>query len=125
MQYLEGYWDQEASGDFKDYGDNNDWRFIYQRAIDIHTYLLYNTVSACLLWRLPMTKLYKFLDDKQKVVRIFSNKDEAIGFSLVDRSLKIETIKLSKRKMKDDVYSTHYELLGKGIVWDAIVVIKY
>jgi hypothetical protein len=63
-----------------------------------------------------MTKLYKFLDDKQKVVRIFSNKDEAIGFSLVDRSLKIETIKLSKRKMKDDVYSTHYELLGKGIV---------
>jgi hypothetical protein len=63
-----------------------------------------------------MTKLYKFLDDKQKVVRIFSNKDEAIGFSLVDRSLKIETIKLSKRKMKDDVYSTHYELLGQGIV---------
>jgi len=63
-----------------------------------------------------MTKLYKFLDDKQKVVRIFSNKDEAIGFSLVDRSLKIETIKLSKRKMKDNVYSTHYELLGQGIV---------
>ena len=63
-----------------------------------------------------MTKLYKFLDDRQKVVRIFSNKDEAIGFSLVDRSLKIETIKLSKRKMKDNVYSTHYELLGQGIV---------
>ena len=63
-----------------------------------------------------MTKLYKFLDDKQKVVRIFSNKDEAVGFSLVDRSLKIETIKLSKRKMKDNVYSTHYELLGQGIV---------
>lgn len=63
-----------------------------------------------------MTKLYKFLDDKQKVVRIFSNKDEAIGFSLADRSLKIETIKLSKRKMKDNVYSTHYELLGQGIV---------
>jgi hypothetical protein len=63
-----------------------------------------------------MTKLYKFLDDKNKVVRIFSNKDEAIGFSLVDRSLKIETIKLSKRKMKDNVYNTHYELLGQGIV---------
>ena len=24
MQYLEGYWEQESSGDFKDYGDNDD-----------------------------------------------------------------------------------------------------
>ena len=24
MEYLTGYWDQEISGDFKDYGDNDD-----------------------------------------------------------------------------------------------------
>ena len=24
MEYLHGYWDQESSGDFKDYGDNDD-----------------------------------------------------------------------------------------------------
>jgi hypothetical protein len=23
MEYLKGYWDQQKSGDFKDYGDNN------------------------------------------------------------------------------------------------------
>ena len=63
-----------------------------------------------------MTKLYKFLDDKQKVVRIFSNKDEAVGFSLVDRSLRIETVKLFKKQKSKDNYITAYKLLGQGIV---------
>jgi hypothetical protein len=63
-----------------------------------------------------MTKLYKFLDDKNKVVRLFSNKDEAIGFSLVDRSLKIETIKVFKKQKSKDNYITAYKLLGQGIV---------
>ena len=62
-----------------------------------------------------MTKLYK-ISDEVGVIRIFSNKDEAVGFAAIDKSFKIETIKLSKRKMRDDVYTTHYELLGQGIV---------
>ena len=63
-----------------------------------------------------MTRLYKFLDDKNKVVRIFSNKDEAIGFSLVDRSLRIETVKLFRQQKSKDNYITMYKLLGQGIV---------
>ena len=63
-----------------------------------------------------MTKLYKFLDDKQKVVRIFSNKNEAVGFSLVDRSLRIETVKLFRQQKSKDNYITVYKLLGQGIV---------
>ena len=63
-----------------------------------------------------MTKLYKFLDDKQKVVRIFSNKNEAVGFSLVDRSLRIETVKLFRQQKSKDNYITVYKLFGQGIV---------
>jgi hypothetical protein len=63
-----------------------------------------------------MTKLYKFYDDKNTVVRLFSNKDEAVGFSLVDRLLRIETVKLFRQKKSKDNYITVYKLLGQGIV---------
>lgn len=63
-----------------------------------------------------MTKLYKFYDDKNTVVRLFSNKDEAVGFSLVDRSLRIETIKVFKEKKKDNRFIWAYKILGQGIV---------
>ena len=63
-----------------------------------------------------MTNLYKFYDDKNTVVRLFSNKDEAIGFSLVDRSLRIETVKLFRKQKSKDNYITAYKLLGEGIV---------
>ena len=63
-----------------------------------------------------MIKIYKFLDDKNTIVRLFSNKDEAIGFSLVDRSLRIETVKLFRQQKSKDNYITMYKLLGQGIV---------
>ena len=62
-----------------------------------------------------MTKLYK-ISDEVGVIRIFSNKDEAVGFSLVDRSLRIETVKLYKKQKTKDNYITAYKILGQGIV---------
>ena len=63
-----------------------------------------------------MTHLYKFYNDKNKVVRLISNKADAQALHVTDSKLRIETVKLIKRKMKDDVYITDYQLIGKGIV---------
>lgn len=63
-----------------------------------------------------MTHLYKFYNDKNKVVRLISNKADAQALHVTDSRLRIETVKLSKRKMRDDVYITEYELIYKGIV---------
>jgi hypothetical protein len=63
-----------------------------------------------------MTKLYRFLDDKNTVVRLISNKSKAEELHLTDRRLRIETVKLFKVKKRDDVYITEYKILGDGIV---------
>jgi hypothetical protein len=63
-----------------------------------------------------MIKIYKFLDDKNTIVRLISNKEEAEALHIVDSKLRIETVKVIKSKMKDDEYITGYELIGQGIV---------
>jgi hypothetical protein len=63
-----------------------------------------------------MTKLYKFYDDKNTIVRLISNKEEAEALHLIDRSLRIETVKLFRQQKSKDNYITVYKLLGQGIV---------
>lgn len=63
-----------------------------------------------------MTKLYKFLDDKNTVVRLISNKADAKALQVIDSKLRIETVKLFRVKKRDDVYVTEYKLISKGIV---------
>ena len=62
-----------------------------------------------------MTKLYKIYDEVG-VVRIFSNKDEAIGFAAIDRSFRIETVKVIKQKLATNKFTWAYKILGQGIV---------
>jgi hypothetical protein len=62
-----------------------------------------------------MTKLYKIYDEVG-VVRIFSNKDEAIGFSALDKSFRIETVKVIKQKLATNKFTWAYKILGQGIV---------
>ena len=69
-------------------------------------------------------KLYKILETDGSVIRIFSYKEEAEKFLSLDRSLRIETIKVFKQKLKDNVYIKAYTVLGDSILWDANVVIK-
>ena len=71
-----------------------------------------------------MTKLYK-ISDEVGVIRIFSNKAEAVSFASIDRSFRIETVKVIKQKIATNKFTWAYKILGQGIVWDAIVVIKY
>ena len=62
-----------------------------------------------------MTKLYK-ISDEVGVIRIFSNKDEAIGFSALDKSFRIETVKVIKQKIATNKFTWAYKILGQGIV---------
>jgi hypothetical protein len=63
-----------------------------------------------------MTKLYKILDYDNTVVRIFGYKDEAEKFAKLDRSFRIETIKVFKEQKKDNKFIWAYKILGDGIV---------
>jgi hypothetical protein len=63
-----------------------------------------------------MTKLYKILETDGSVIRIFSYKEEAERFLSLDRSLRIETIKVFKQKLKDNVYIKAYTVLGDSIL---------
>ena len=63
-----------------------------------------------------MSKLYKIYDDLG-VVRIFSNKDEAVGFSLLDKSFRIETVKVERKKLATNKFTWAYKILGDGILW--------
>jgi hypothetical protein len=62
-----------------------------------------------------MTKLYK-ISDEVGVIRIFSNKDEAIGFAAIDKSFRIETVKVIKQKIATNKFNWAYKILGQGIV---------
>jgi hypothetical protein len=61
-------------------------------------------------------KLYKILETDGSVIRIFSYKEEAEKFLSLDRSLRIETIKVFKKKLKDNVYIKAYAVLGDSIL---------
>jgi hypothetical protein len=63
-----------------------------------------------------MTHLYKFYNDKNQVVRLISNKEDAISLHDTDSRLRIETVKLFKQQKSKDNYITAYKLLGEGIV---------
>ena len=63
-----------------------------------------------------MKKLYKILETDGSVIRIFSYKEEAEKFLSLDRTLRIETIKVFKQKLKDNVYIKAYTVLGDSIL---------
>jgi hypothetical protein len=56
------------------------------------------------------------MDIDGSVVRIFGYKEEAEKFANLDRSLRIETIKMIREKKKDNRYTWAYKILGDGIV---------
>jgi len=61
-------------------------------------------------------KLYKILETDGSVIRIFSYKEEAEKFLSLDRTLKIQTIKVFKKKLTDNVYIKAYTILGDSIL---------
>lgn len=62
-----------------------------------------------------MPKLYK-VHDEVGVIRIFSNKDEAVSFAAIDRSFRIETVKVFRQKIATNKFTWAYKILGQGIV---------
>jgi hypothetical protein len=61
-------------------------------------------------------KLYKILETDGSVIRIFSYKEEAEKFLSLDRSLRIETIKVFKKKLTDNRFIKAYTILGDSIL---------
>jgi hypothetical protein len=61
-------------------------------------------------------KLYKILETDGSVIRIFSYKEEAERFMSLDRSLRIETIKVFKKKLADNRFIKAYTVLGDSIL---------
>ena len=61
-------------------------------------------------------KLYKILETDGSVIRIFSYKEEAARFMSLDRSLRIETIKVFKKKLTDNRFIKAYTVLGDSIL---------
>jgi hypothetical protein len=61
-------------------------------------------------------KLYKILETDGSVIRIFSYKEEAEKFLSLDRSLRIETIKVFKKKLTDNRFIKAYTVLGDSIL---------
>lgn len=62
-----------------------------------------------------MSKLYK-ISDELGVVRIFSNKQEAGAFMLLDKSFKIQTIKVQSSNLKTNKFNWSYKVLGDSIL---------
>lgn len=84
-------------------------------ALDNHCDLLYNTCANWFSQGNDM-KLYKILETDGSVIRIFSYKEEAEKFLSLDRSLRIETIKVFKKKLKDNRFIKAYTVLGDSIL---------
>jgi hypothetical protein len=61
-------------------------------------------------------KLYKILETDGSVIRIFSYKEEAEKFLSLDRSLRIQTIKVFKKKLTDNRFIKAYTVLGDSIL---------
>jgi hypothetical protein len=61
-------------------------------------------------------KLYKILETDGSVIRIFSYKEEAEKFLSLDRSLRIQTIKVFKKKLTDNRFIKAYTILGESIL---------
>jgi hypothetical protein len=61
-------------------------------------------------------KLYKIIETDGSVIRIFSYKEEAEKFMSLDRSLRIQTIKVFKKKLTDNRFIKAYTVLGDSIL---------
>jgi len=61
-------------------------------------------------------KLYKIIETDGSVIRIFSYKEEAEKFLSLDRSLRIQTIKVFKKKLTDNRFIKAYTILGDSIL---------
>jgi hypothetical protein len=96
-------------------GENDEEKQVYTVALDSDCNLLYNTCIHCYSKGNDM-KLYKILETDGSVIRIFSYKEEAEKFLSLDRTLRIETIKVFKQKLKDNVYIKAYTVLGDSIL---------
>lgn len=62
-----------------------------------------------------MHKLYKIYDDLG-VVRVLNNKDEAIAFLALDKSFRVETIKIQRVKKDVNKFTWAYKILGDCIL---------
>ena len=96
-------------------GEIDESKQVYTVALDIHCNLLYNTCIHCHSKGNDM-KLYKILETDGSVIRIFSYKEEAEKFLSLDRSLRIEPIKVFKKKLADNRFIKAYTVLGDSIL---------
>ena len=62
-----------------------------------------------------MTKLYKIYDDIG-IVRVLNNKDEATAFLALDKSFRIETVKVFRQKIATNKFIWAYKILGDSIL---------
>lgn len=62
-----------------------------------------------------MHKLYKIYDDLG-VVRVLNNKDEATAFLALDKSFRVETIKIQRVKKDVNKFTWAYKILGDCIL---------
>ena len=70
-----------------------------------------------------MLKLYKIYDELG-IVRVLNNKEEATAFLKLDKSFRVETVKVEKVKKDTNKFTWAYKILGDSILWDATAVIK-
>lgn len=62
-----------------------------------------------------MSMLYKIYDE-QGIVRIFNNKDEAAGFLLLDKSFRIQTVKVQRVQIATNKFTWAYKILGDALI---------
>lgn len=62
-----------------------------------------------------MSKLYKIYDELG-IVRVLNNKDEATAFLALDKSFRIETVKVQRQKIATNKFTWAYKILGDGIL---------
>ena len=62
-----------------------------------------------------MPKLYKIYDNLG-IVRVLNNKEEATAFLKLDKSFRVETVKVEKVKKDVNKFTWAYKILGDGIL---------
>lgn len=62
-----------------------------------------------------MNKLYKIYDELG-IVRILDNKDEAAAFLKLDKSFRIETVKVERTKIATNKFTWSYKILGDALL---------
>ena len=62
-----------------------------------------------------MPMLYKIYDDLG-IVRVLNNKDEAANFLKLDKSFRIETVKVFRQKIATNKFTWAYKILGDSLL---------